>query len=97
MWVTFSQPVALQVGTQAPGLKLGANLYAPSTTVKSAGTVLSLSSWLGQGKDVGSFEAAPELPADGFTPGRNAVDRGRDLGLPFCGAAPDVGAVESGC
>ncbi|HET9450577.1 MAG TPA: right-handed parallel beta-helix repeat-containing protein [Aggregicoccus sp.] len=89
--------VALHVGTQAPGLKLGANLYAPSSTVNSAGSTLSLSAWLSQGKDPGSVEAAPQLPADGFTPGSNAIDRGREVGLPFCGAAPDIGAVETGC
>jgi len=25
------------------------------------------------------------------------VDKGRDLGLTYCGAAPDIGAVETGC
>ena len=90
-------PLALQVGSQAPGLQLGANLYAPSSTVKSAGSELSLSAWLGQGKDSGSVEAAPQIPADGFTPGSNAIDRGRNVGLAYCGAAPDIGAVETGC
>ena len=67
------------------------------SAVKNAGTSLSLATWQGQGKDPGSIEAAPQLPADGFTPGSNAVDRGRNVGLTFCGTAPDIGAVETGC
>jgi hypothetical protein len=65
--------------------------------VSSAGSTLSLAAWLGQGRDPGSVEAATQLPADGFTPGSNAIDHGREVGLPFCGAAPDIGAVETGC
>lgn len=36
-------------------------------------------------------------PSDTLMPGERAVDRGTDLGLPYCGAAPDIGAVESDC
>ncbi|MBF5042672.1 DUF1565 domain-containing protein [Aggregicoccus sp. 17bor-14] len=89
--------IDLQVGSMAPGLQVGANLYAPPAVVHSSGSQLSLGSWQSQGKDSGSVEAAPGIPAEGFTPGSAAVDHGRNVGLSFCGAAPDIGAVETGC
>ncbi|MBF5043026.1 DUF1565 domain-containing protein [Aggregicoccus sp. 17bor-14] len=90
---------ALHVGSMAPGLSAGNNLYVSSAKfyVSGSGT-LGFSAWTGLGKDVGSVEGALELSTDGlFTPGANAVDRGRNLGLAYCGAAPDLGAVETGC
>jgi len=35
--------------------------------------------------------------ADTLAPAPGAVDQGSDEGFPFCGAAPDLGAVETGC
>jgi hypothetical protein len=89
----------LHIGSQAPGLVVANNLYASAAKVYLSGPgTLTLSSWASQGRDTDSLETALQLSSDGnFTPGSSAVDRGRNVGLPFCGAAPDLGAVETGC
>jgi hypothetical protein len=87
----------LRIGSQAPGLSVGNNLYASSAKFNVSGSgILSFSAWASQGKDSGSVEGALQLDGQ-FVPGSSAIDRGRNLGLPFCGAAPDLGAVETGC
>jgi nitrous oxidase accessory protein NosD len=102
----FATRHAVNLGPHAPGLKMESNLYLPragfttgSFFVPSVAWVGdTLAAWQAEGRDVGSVESASALadPRE-FTPGPGAVDRGMDLGLPYCGAAPDVGAVESGC
>lgn len=37
------------------------------------------------------------MAAPTFGPDAVAVDQGADVGLPFRGGAPDIGAVETGC
>ncbi len=88
----------LHIGSQAPGLKVGNNLYASSAKVYASGAgSLSFSAWMSQGKDSGSLEAPLSLSTTSFVPGSSAVDKGRNVGLSYCGAAPDIGAVETGC
>ena len=88
----------LHIGSQAPGLKVGNNLYASSAKVYVSGSgSLSFSAWMSQGKDSGSLEAPLQLSTSTFVPGSSAVDKGRNVGLGYCGAAPDIGAVETGC
>ncbi|HET9449698.1 MAG TPA: right-handed parallel beta-helix repeat-containing protein, partial [Aggregicoccus sp.] len=68
----------LHVGSQAPGLKVGNNLYASSAKVYVSGTgSLSFSAWMSLGRDSGSFESALPLSSGSFTPGSSAVDKGR--------------------
>jgi hypothetical protein len=89
---------ALKVGTQAPGLTVNANMYAPGATFIFHGAAEGFEAWRARGYDASSFESAP-----GFQPGATpmtpaaAVDKGENLGWPYCGAAPDLGAIESGC
>ncbi|MBF5041760.1 MULTISPECIES: nitrous oxide reductase family maturation protein NosD [Myxococcaceae] len=89
----------VRIGSQAPGLVLGNNLYASTAKINLSGAgVLSFSSWMSRGLDSGSVEAPLQLSTDGkFTPGSAAIDHGRNLGLAYCGAGPDIGAVETGC
>ncbi|MFP2929782.1 right-handed parallel beta-helix repeat-containing protein, partial [Pyxidicoccus sp. 3LG] len=97
---------AVNLGPHAPGLKLESNLYLPGAGFATGSFFIPVTTWVGStlatwqaaGRDVGSVESASALadPTE-FTPGPSAVDRGMDLGLPYCGAAPDLGAVESDC
>lgn|GEM_PF-5210669 len=58
----------------------------------------TLATWMAHGVELGSGESGePLVDLDTLMPGEAAVDRGMDLGLPYCGAAPDIGAVESDC
>ena len=84
----------MKLGTQAPGLKMGRNLYRPGATFNGS----TLSQWKARGFDTDSLESSTLLNSTtSLVPAPAAVDRGENLGLPFCGAAPDIGAVESGC
>jgi hypothetical protein len=59
---------------------------------------LSWDQWRLLGFDGSSTRAAQMFAsADSFEPSQEGVDKGQDVGLPFCGPAPDVGAVETGC
>ncbi|WNG40188.1 DUF1565 domain-containing protein [Archangium violaceum] len=89
---------SLELGTQAPGLTMGSNLYPPGTTILKEGATLNLSQWQAQGQDGTSSEAEALLDPETLSPGPAAVDRGEPLDLEgACGAGPDIGAVESGC
>jgi len=84
----------MKLGTQAPGLKMGRNLYRPGASFNGS----TLSQWKARGFDTHSLESSTLLNSTTtLGPAPAAVDRGENLGLPFCGAAPDIGAVESGC
>ena len=84
----------MKLGTQAPGLKMGSNLYRPGATFNGS----TLSQWKARGFDTNSLESSTLFNSTTtLVPAPAAVDRGENLGLPFCGAAPDIGAVESGC
>ncbi|WP_147443939.1 right-handed parallel beta-helix repeat-containing protein [Corallococcus sicarius] len=84
---------ALKLGTQAPGLKLDSNLYRPGAVFNTS----TLSQWKAKGFDTSSLESSTLLDSITLAPASAAIDQGESLGLPFCGAAPDIGAIESGC
>ncbi|MBZ4414218.1 right-handed parallel beta-helix repeat-containing protein [Myxococcus sp. XM-1-1-1] len=88
--------VAVDLGGQAPGLKLGNNLFAASGQFKSQGAMVGTEQFLATTGDASSSSGSADL-GEAFGPGPQAVDRGVDVGLPFCGGAPDIGAVEMGC
>jgi nitrous oxidase accessory protein NosD len=97
---------AVNLGPHAPGLKMESNLYLPGAGFSTGDFFIPAESWVGDtlatwreaGRDVDSQESASALAdAAELTPGPGAVDRGMDLGLPYCGTAPDVGAVEADC
>ena len=97
---------AVNLGPHAPGLRMESNVYLPGAGFATGRFFIPSVSWVGDtlatwqaaGRDVGSKARADALAdAVDFTPGSGAVDQGMDLGLPYCGTAPDVGAVESAC
>ena len=83
----------VSLGTEHPGLKMGANLYA-AAKFKGAS---DLESFKAEAGDQTSTVGSPGLDPRTFAPGAAAVDKGSDVKLEFCGAAPDIGAVETGC
>ncbi len=89
-------PVAVSLGHERPGLKMGFNLFPVSSSFKSGKVVVSLAEYRQNSGDTTSLTGATALSPD-FAPSAPAVDRGTNVGLPFCGAAPDIGAVETGC
>jgi hypothetical protein len=86
----------VKLGTMAKALAMDSNLYQPGGTILSNGATVDFEAWKAEGYDAASTSADAGL-TDGMTPGVNAVDRGVDVGLKFCGAKPDLGAVEVGC
>jgi nitrous oxidase accessory protein NosD len=89
---------ALSLGSAAPGLRMNTNLYRPGATFRKGNSAWNLSQWKGQGQDGNSFEASPLFSnTDTLAPVSAAIDYGEKLGIGFCGAAPDLGGVESGC
>jgi nitrous oxidase accessory protein NosD len=90
-------PVAVDLGGHRPGLKMGNNLFPAGARFKAGGQMVDLARFQQVAGDststTGSAGAAPPT----FGPTSAAVDRGADVGLPFCGGAPDIGAVETGC
>ncbi|NTX01438.1 nitrous oxide reductase family maturation protein NosD [Myxococcus sp. CA040A] len=102
----FATRNAVNLGPYTSGLDLAANVYLQGAHFTKGNFFIPEDSWVGellaawkqQGQDVSSAESANALvDTNTFMPGTGAVDRGMDLGLPFCGSAPDVGAVESDC
>ncbi|MCP3101240.1 right-handed parallel beta-helix repeat-containing protein [Myxococcus sp. K15C18031901] len=89
-------PVAIDMGGQAPGLKLGHNLLSAGGQCKKDGVVMAVDQFMSSAGDTSSASGSADL-GEGFSPGALAVDKGVDVGLPFCGAAPEIGAVELGC
>jgi hypothetical protein len=86
----------VNLGGQAPGLQAGSNLFPAGAQFKRNGTLVGLEAFKSATGDTTSTTGASGLDAS-FGPGSEAVDKGTDVGLPFCGAAPDLGAVELGC
>lgn len=102
----FATRAGISLGSQAPGLALESNLYTQGARFATGSFFVPALDWVGQtlaawkqsGRDASSRESDAALAdADSLTPGPVAVDQGMDVGLPYCGAAPDIGAVESGC
>jgi hypothetical protein len=92
----IDSPLAVSAGGQTPGVKMGSNLYAAGAQFKAGGSLVGLDAFKAAMGDTtsttGATSAAPEAPPTGA-----AVDTGANVGLPFCGAGPDIGAVEAGC
>jgi hypothetical protein len=89
-------PVAVSVGGQRPGLKMGFNLYPSTASFKSGSSVVALEALKQAVGDSTSTSGEASVSQD-FAPAASAVDHGTNVGLPFCGGAPDIGAVEVGC
>ena len=94
---------AVYLGAYMTGLLSRYNLVAPGTlfsALNSSGSrqTLTLSGWQSlTGQDIPSRQADPQLNPDTLVPGPAAIDWGEVVGLPYCGAGPDLGAVETGC
>ena len=89
-------PISVDMGGQAPGLKMSNNLYPAGTQFKNNGQLQALDAFktaVGDSTSNGGDVTVSEL----FAPSPAAQDKGLDQGQPFCGAAPDIGAVELGC
>lgn len=90
--------LALHLGSQAPGLTMSSNLYPPGAVFTMDRVAESFDTWRATGQDSLSLQGDPAFSSlTALVPGPIAVDRGEDVGLKFCGAAPDLGAVETGC
>ncbi len=94
--IVDASPLAVNLGSQAPGMKMGSNLFPAGAQFKAKGALVGLEQFKAAAGDSTSTAGSPDL-GDGFGPGVAAVDHGSDVGLPFCGAGPDIGAVELGC
>ncbi|MFP2911245.1 nitrous oxide reductase family maturation protein NosD, partial [Pyxidicoccus sp. 3LFB2] len=94
--IVDATPLAVNLGGQAPGMKMGSNLFPAGAQFKKGGTLVGLDEFKSATGDTSSTAGSPDL-GDAFAPGFAAVDHGSDVGLPFCGPGPDIGAVEMGC
>lgn len=93
----LSGPRALQVGSQAPGLISKNNLIEATGRIQTAAGLLTLQQWQATGADTGSKTSAGPLCDATYAPISAAVNAGTATGAAFCGSAPDIGAVETGC
>ncbi|MGQ0505460.1 MAG: right-handed parallel beta-helix repeat-containing protein, partial [Myxococcaceae bacterium] len=85
----FMGATLVNLGSFSPGLKMNSNLYARASGKFTAmQAALDFEGWKARGLDTASTLGDLEV---------EAVDQGSDVGLPFCGKAPDLGAFESGC
>ncbi len=84
------------LGAERPGLVMAGNLYGQSGSFGLNGTTTDFATFKSQAGDVTSLQGDAALAAD-FKPGALAIDKGENVGLTYCGAAPDLGAVETGC
>jgi nitrous oxidase accessory protein NosD len=94
--------VIVRLGTMAPGLAMDRNFLRAGAIFNeyvSGGLVeLDLARWRAKGLDTSSITgSSPLVDPASYVPAAVAVDRGLNVGLPFCGAGPDLGAVESDC
>ncbi len=88
--------VAVSLGSQRPGMKMGFNLYPTTAQFKTGSGVVGVDAFKEATGDVTSVAADPRLSPE-LKPEGPAVDKGTNVGLPFCGSGPDIGAVETGC
>ncbi|ADO72815.1 right-handed parallel beta-helix repeat-containing protein [Stigmatella aurantiaca] len=92
----IDSPVAVNLGGQHPGMKIGFNLYPANAQFQLGTGPVGLEAFKEASGDQTSAMTDASVAPD-FTPAVPAVDKGTDVGLPFCGVAPDIGAVEAGC
>ncbi|HYO55514.1 right-handed parallel beta-helix repeat-containing protein [Archangium sp.] len=90
-------PVAVSLGGHRPGLKMGHNLFPSGAQFKANGQSVDLVGFQKASGDSTSTTGDAGAAPPAFGPASPAVDRGSDVGLPFCGRGPDIGAVETGC
>lgn len=94
---------AVYLGAYMNGLLSRYNLIAPGavfSALNSSGSrqTLTLAGWQTvTGQDAPSRQVDPQLNPDTLVPGPAAIDWGEVVGVPYCGAGPDIGAVETGC
>ncbi|SEN00582.1 Nitrous oxidase accessory protein NosD, contains tandem CASH domains [Stigmatella aurantiaca] len=88
--------VAVDLGGQHPGMTLGFNLYPADAQFKLSTGAVGMDAFQQASGDQSSTLADQAVTQD-FSPAQPAVDKGTDVGLPFCGVAPDIGAVEADC
>jgi hypothetical protein len=94
----FEGAVTMSVGTQWPGYKAANNLFPAGARFMLGGVAGDFAAYQAQTGDRTSTQGDLALDQTTFTPSATAaIDRGSDVGLPFCGSAPDIGAVETGC
>ncbi|MDY7224737.1 right-handed parallel beta-helix repeat-containing protein [Hyalangium rubrum] len=89
--------LAVNLGGQRPGMKMGFNLFPTNAQFKAGGSEVGLDLFKETTGDLTSTSADPQLSAEFQPQAAPAVDQGTNVGLPFCGGAPDIGAVETGC
>ena len=93
----------IYLGSYITGLLSRYNLVAPGTmfsAINSSGARqnVNLSGWQAvTGQDTPSRQVDPLLNMTTLVPGAVAADWGEDVGVPFCGVGPDIGAVETNC
>ena len=84
-----------------PNLKIDYNGYdrAGGARLQVGSRVYSLATWrVATGFDMHSLETNGAVGSTGLlVAGAGLIDGGMNLGLPFCGAAADIGAYEVGC
>jgi nitrous oxidase accessory protein NosD len=90
-------PVAVSMGGQRPGLKIGHNLFPAGARFQSNGQPVDLAGFQQASGDNSSSTGDGRAAPPTFGPASVAVDQGSNVGLPFCGGSPDIGAVETGC
>jgi hypothetical protein len=89
---------ALQLGTATAGTQQYAgNYYRSAAAFSTPWGSLNFSGWVGRGLETGAHAGELGLDAASLRPGTSVVDQGVNLGASFCGAAPDPGALETGC
>nr|WP_095958602.1 right-handed parallel beta-helix repeat-containing protein [Corallococcus macrosporus] len=88
--------IAVNLGPMAPGMSVGNNLFPAGAQFKKDGEPVDLTVYQAATGDMTSRLGSADLGA-AFAPGPMALDSGADVGIPFCGGGPDLGAVELGC
>jgi nitrous oxidase accessory protein NosD len=88
--------VAVSLGNQRPGMKMGFNLFPANAQFETGSQVVGVDVFKEAARDLTSVAADARLSPE-FKPEAAAVDKGTNVGLPFCGNGPDIGAVEVGC
>jgi nitrous oxidase accessory protein NosD len=88
----------VSIGSERPGLKIGKNLYGGAGRfLIGTSDAVDFAGFQAKSGDKTSSLGNPGLDRATFAPGSAAIDQGQDVKLKFCGAAPDIGAVETGC
>jgi hypothetical protein len=90
-------PRAVRVSGYAPGFVSKNNLIDAASVIGTPTGNVNLTQWQTSGVDTGSKTSAGPLVDANFTPINAAVNAGTSSTTTFCGSAPDIGAVETGC